>query len=225
LPFYTNYGFNPWMGFEPWREVKVQAVDKFVDELKKIQEEVEAALCKACDDMKHFADQKCTHMPDYKVGEAIHYHTRCFTRCHGSKITTIIQNWCAHQCIFVTSLQATYHPRTTNNAAVTSGSWGGEYVVEEILDSHLRHNKLESLVKWEGYTSETICGNQRMIVGMHTMPLPLSTVNILRHQDKLCRCNLMISNSDLIKISQFQMLLLLLVWKLKCKRGVMLEKH
>ena len=27
-----------------------------------------------------------------------------------------------------------------------------EYIVEEILDSHLRHNKLEFLVKWEGYT-------------------------------------------------------------------------
>jgi len=29
-----------------------------------------------------------------------------------------------------------------------------EYVVEEILDSHLRHNKLEFLVKWKGYTNE-----------------------------------------------------------------------
>jgi len=29
-----------------------------------------------------------------------------------------------------------------------------EYVVEEILDSHLRCNKLEFLVKWEGYMSE-----------------------------------------------------------------------
>jgi len=28
------------------------------------------------------------------------------------------------------------------------------YVVEEILDSCLRHNKLEFLVKWEGYTNE-----------------------------------------------------------------------
>ena len=55
-PFYANYGFNPQMGFQPQREVKVQAVDKFVDELKKIQEEAEAALCKAHDDMKHFAD-------------------------------------------------------------------------------------------------------------------------------------------------------------------------
>jgi len=29
-----------------------------------------------------------------------------------------------------------------------------EYIVEEILDSCLRCNKLESLVKWEGYTNE-----------------------------------------------------------------------
>jgi len=29
-----------------------------------------------------------------------------------------------------------------------------EYVVEEILDSHLRHNKLEFLVKWEEYMNE-----------------------------------------------------------------------
>jgi len=29
-----------------------------------------------------------------------------------------------------------------------------EYVVEEILDSHLRCNKLEFLVEWEGYMNE-----------------------------------------------------------------------
>ena len=34
-------------------------MDKFVNELKKIQEEATAALCKAHDDMKCFADQTC----------------------------------------------------------------------------------------------------------------------------------------------------------------------
>jgi len=56
LPFYANYGFDPQMGFKPRRDVKVQAVDKFVDELNKIQEEAKAALHKACSDMKSFAD-------------------------------------------------------------------------------------------------------------------------------------------------------------------------
>jgi len=54
------------------------------------------------------------------------------------------------------SQKATYQPRKTNN---TSHQWklrrgGEEYVVEEILDSSLRPNKLEFLVKWEGYTNE-----------------------------------------------------------------------
>ena len=56
-PFHANYGFNPQMGFEPQREVKVQAVDRFMDELRKIQGEAKAAaLHKAHDNMKHFAD-------------------------------------------------------------------------------------------------------------------------------------------------------------------------
>ena len=29
-----------------------------------------------------------------------------------------------------------------------------EFIVEEILDSHLQRNKLEFLIKWEGYTGE-----------------------------------------------------------------------
>jgi len=73
--------------------------------------------------------------------------------------------------------------------------------VEEILDSCLRHNKLEFLVKWEGYTNETIRGNWRTIVEMHATPLLPSTGNILRCQDELRGCNLMISIFDLIKIS------------------------
>jgi len=75
-PFYTNYGFNPWMGFKPQRDVKVQAVDKFVDKLKKIQEEAEAALHKACDDMKRFADWTCAHALEYKEGDQVWLSTK-----------------------------------------------------------------------------------------------------------------------------------------------------
>jgi len=64
-----------------------------------------------------------------------------------------------------------------------------EYIVEEILDSRLRRNKLEFLVKWEGvYEMKIIHGNQRTIVGMRAMPLPLSIENILRRQDELRGC-------------------------------------
>jgi len=50
-------------------------VDKFVDKLKKIQE-AKAALCKAHDDMKHFADQTCVHMPEYKEGDQVWLSTK-----------------------------------------------------------------------------------------------------------------------------------------------------
>jgi len=56
--------------------VKVQAVDKFVDELKKIQEEAEVALHKAHDDMKHFADQTGAHVPEYKEGDQVWLTTK-----------------------------------------------------------------------------------------------------------------------------------------------------
>jgi len=75
-PFYANYGFNPWMGFKPWWDMKVQAVDKFVDELKKIQEEAKVALCKACDDMKCFADWMHAHAPEYKGGDQVWLSTK-----------------------------------------------------------------------------------------------------------------------------------------------------
>ena len=51
-------------------------MDEFVDELKKIQEEAEAALCKACDDMKHFADRMCVHALEYKEGDQVWLSTK-----------------------------------------------------------------------------------------------------------------------------------------------------
>src|SRR5882757_4498563 len=55
-PFYANYGYNPRMGFEPRREAKVQSVEEFVQKLKSVQAEVEAALHKARDEMKKYVD-------------------------------------------------------------------------------------------------------------------------------------------------------------------------
>ena len=50
-PFFANYGYHPRMGVEPRREVKVQSVEDFVSKMQKVQEEAEAALKKARDDM------------------------------------------------------------------------------------------------------------------------------------------------------------------------------
>jgi len=64
-----------------------------------------------------------------------------------------------------------------------------EYVVEEILDSHLRHNKLEFLVKWEGYTNENNswepednCSNARNAVAAFYRKYPQAPRRIARMQ-------------------------------------------
>jgi len=47
-----------------------------VNKLKKIQEGAKAALCKAHDDIKCFADRTHTHVPDYKVGDQMWLSTK-----------------------------------------------------------------------------------------------------------------------------------------------------
>ena len=58
LPFKANYGQDPRMGFEGRRKGKYEAVGKFVERIKKIQKEAKAALGKAQEDMKKFANRR-----------------------------------------------------------------------------------------------------------------------------------------------------------------------
>jgi len=177
-PFYANYGFNPWMGFEPQWDVKVQAVDEFVNELKKIQEEAKAALCKACDDMKHFADWMCMHAPEYKEGDQVWLSTKNlninwplrkltkrqigpYTITHvispNAVVLKLLPSFKIDAPINVSWLHP-YKPPTTPGQQImpqvpVKVEGEEEYIVEEILESHLRCKKLDFLVKWEGYTN------------------------------------------------------------------------
>ena len=57
-PFKVNYGQDPRMGFERRRKGKYEAAEKFVERMRKIQEEAKAALGKVQEEMKKFADRK-----------------------------------------------------------------------------------------------------------------------------------------------------------------------
>jgi len=57
-PFKANYGQDPRMGFEGRRKGKYKAVGKFVEKMKKIQEEAKAALEKAQEEIKRFRDRR-----------------------------------------------------------------------------------------------------------------------------------------------------------------------
>ena len=58
LPFKANYSQDPRMEFEERRKGKYEVVGKFVERMKKIQEEAKVALGKAQKEMKKFINRK-----------------------------------------------------------------------------------------------------------------------------------------------------------------------
>ena len=75
-PFKVNYGQDPRMGFEGRRKGKYKAAGKFVEKIRKIQEEAKAALGKAQEEMKKFADRKRGKGEEYRVGDLVLLSTK-----------------------------------------------------------------------------------------------------------------------------------------------------
>jgi len=57
-PFEANYGLSPRMGFEGRRGKRFEAAEEFAERMKQVQEEVKAALGKAQEEMRKYADRK-----------------------------------------------------------------------------------------------------------------------------------------------------------------------
>ena len=57
LPFMANYGKELRMGEDIRRKGKVESVTEFVERMKKVHEEAEAALKKTQEEMKRYADR------------------------------------------------------------------------------------------------------------------------------------------------------------------------
>jgi len=77
-PFKVNYGQNPRMGFEGRRKGKYKVAGKFIEKMKKIQEEAKAALKKAQEEMKKFTDRKQGKGKEYRVGDLVLLSTKDF---------------------------------------------------------------------------------------------------------------------------------------------------
>jgi len=75
-PFKVNYGQNPRMGFEGRRKGKYKVAGKFVEKMRKIQEEAKAALGKAQEEMKKFADRKRGKGEEYRVEDLVLLSTK-----------------------------------------------------------------------------------------------------------------------------------------------------
>jgi len=75
-PFKANYGQDPRMGFEMRRKGKYEGAEKFVTKMKEIQEEAKAALGKAQEKMKKYADRKRGEVDEYKIGDLVILSTK-----------------------------------------------------------------------------------------------------------------------------------------------------
>jgi len=76
LPFKANYGQDLRMGFEGRRKGKYEAAGKFVERIKRIQEEAKAVLGKAQKEIKKFADKKQRKGKEYRVGDLVLLSTK-----------------------------------------------------------------------------------------------------------------------------------------------------
>jgi len=70
-PFKANYGQDLRIGFEERRKGKYEAAGKFIEKIKKIQEEAKAALGKAQEEMKRFGDRRQGKGEEYKVEDLV----------------------------------------------------------------------------------------------------------------------------------------------------------
>jgi len=64
------------MGFEGRKKGKYVGVEKFVEKMKKIQEEAKAALRKAQKDMRKYTDKKRSDTDEYKIGDLVMLSTK-----------------------------------------------------------------------------------------------------------------------------------------------------
>jgi len=76
LPFMANYGRELRMGGNIRRRGKVEKTTEFVERMKKVHEEAEAALKKAQEDMKRQVDRGRRETEDWKRGDRILLSTK-----------------------------------------------------------------------------------------------------------------------------------------------------
>jgi len=74
--FKVNYGQDPRIGFEGRRKGKYEAAGKFVEKMRKIQEEAKVVLGKAQEEIRKFADRKRGKGEEYKVGDLVLLSTK-----------------------------------------------------------------------------------------------------------------------------------------------------
>ena len=180
-PFKANSGQDPRMGFEARRKGKYEGADDFVKRMKEIQGEAKAALAKAQEDTKKYADRKRSDAVEYKVGDLVLLSTKDLKwqmvgrrseklteRFVGPyKVKAIISSNAVeldlpttvkiHPVVNVSRIrkytsQVEGQKMKTPQPVVIEGE--EEWEVERILNKRKIRGKDKFLVRWKGFTVE-----------------------------------------------------------------------
>jgi len=76
LPFQANSEQNPRMGFEMRKKGRFKGAERFAKRMKDMQEEAKAALAKAQEDMRRYADRHRSEAVGYKVRDLVLLSTK-----------------------------------------------------------------------------------------------------------------------------------------------------
>jgi len=184
LPFKANYGQDPRMGFKGRKKGKYMGAEKFVEKMKEIQEEAKAALKKAQEDMRKYADRKRSNVDEYKVGDLVMLSTKDLKyqivgrRTEKSTERFIgpyrIKKIVSSNAIELELLSAVKIHPVVNVSRICRyvGQVEGqkkeqplpviiegeeEWEVERILNKRRVRGKDKYLVRWKGFTAESDC--------------------------------------------------------------------
>jgi len=75
-PFQANSGRDPRMGFELRKKGRYEGAEKFTKKMEEVQREAKAALVKAQEDMKRYADRHRAEAVGYKIGDLVLLSTK-----------------------------------------------------------------------------------------------------------------------------------------------------
>jgi len=75
-PFKANDGRNPRMGFELRKKGRFEGAERFAKKIEEVQSEAKAALTKAQEEIRQYADRKRGEAVEYKVGDLVLLSTR-----------------------------------------------------------------------------------------------------------------------------------------------------
>jgi len=169
------------MEFEGRRKGKYEAAGKFVEKMRKIQKEAKAALGKAQEEMKKFANRKRGKGEEYKVEDLVLLSTKDLKwQMKGRRSEKLTERFIGpykikrivssnaielelprtikiHPVVNVSRVQL-YKPqvegqkKTPPKPVIIEGE--EEFEVEKILNKRVVQGKEKFLVRWKGYTAE-----------------------------------------------------------------------